>query len=444
MLKTTFKQKYRQLMHFLCFDPKRLVRVIVLSICSVIVIFQLTECFQKLIHPPVSTHSRFDLNESMLYPAVTFCRNPSYKQDVLERYNLSYHPKYTSNFNKFNFEENTLEQLFTEATFNESEFFVQFGLEGNPENVEVTSGIHLDMGRCFTLNPLVTTNHSWKDAGYSVMLKHDTREKYYYLGQDTPGWHVFIHDKSEGFAENRMQTSGRIEYLYMEVDEEVEVKLTTQHFYMLPTDDNLCTTEVEMSSTRCSELCHWSRVIDRVGCSGPWMPEADVEPCDTANETKQLMKHYKLLQDMDSSVCGCQQPCSSTIFTAYIMNRKHFELDIPAAQIWLYYTSKLVTIVEEFHSYDLAQFVADLGGSLGFLLGLSVLGLIGLMEKIVELVFIRRILAERKRKENEKSHKSSCEGSEDGGKDEGKPDSISQTFSSGGTDTTLAVGSVKY
>lgn len=32
--------------------------------------------------------------------------------------------------------------------------------------------------------------------------------------------------------------------------------------------------------------------------------------------------------------------------------------------------------------YDLSQFVADMGGSLGFLLGLSVLGLIGLFEKV--------------------------------------------------------------
>lgn len=33
--------------------------------------------------------------------------------------------------------------------------------------------------------------------------------------------------------------------------------------------------------------------------------------------------------------------------------------------------------------YDLSQFVADMGGSLGFLLGLSVLGLIGLFEKVL-------------------------------------------------------------
>lgn len=39
-------------------------------------------------------------------------------------------------------------------------------------------------------------------------------------------------------------------------------------------------------------------------------------------------------------------------------------------------------MVEERPSYDLTQFIADIGGSLGFLLGLSVLGLIGILEHV--------------------------------------------------------------
>lgn len=55
-------------------DPRRIVRAIILFACSIIVIFQLAECFKKLLHPPIATHSHFDLNETMSYPAVTFCR----------------------------------------------------------------------------------------------------------------------------------------------------------------------------------------------------------------------------------------------------------------------------------------------------------------------------------------------------------------------------------
>ncbi|XP_058451372.1 uncharacterized protein LOC131430409 [Malaya genurostris] len=428
-----FKQKYWEFLNYLCLEPKRLIKVIVLCACSVVVVFQLTECFQKLINPPINTHSRFELNDSMLYPAITFCRNPPYKSAVMERYNLSHHPKYANSFKNFNFNESTLDEVFQEATYNQSEFFIQYGLDSLRENVEVISSMHLDMGQCFTLNPLTTTNHSWKEVGYSIMLQHDVKHSEAPLfGEDLPGWHVFIHAQAEGFAENRMQSSGRVEYLFMEVDEEVEVKLTTQHFHMLPSSDNLCTTESEMSSTRCSELCHWSHVVEQVGCTGPWMPDIEGEQCHTAHDTQQLIKYYKLMEDMDSTVCGCYQPCSGSIFTSFVMNRKHFNISIPAAQLWMYYTSKMVTIVEEFHGYDLTQFVADLGGSLGFLLGLSVLGLIGLLEKIFELLFIRRWIAERKikRKLNEGFENST----------EKRQDELSQHESS---DATLAVANIK-
>ncbi|XP_058815463.1 uncharacterized protein LOC131678978 [Topomyia yanbarensis] len=432
MIRTKLKQKFWDFLNSVCFEPKRLIKIIVLSICSVVVVFQLTECFQKLINPPINTHSRFELNESMLYPAITFCRNPPYKYDVMQKYNLSQHPKYANAFNNFNFNESSLDELFREATYNQSDYFIQYGLDGLSENIEVIGSMHLDMGHCFTLNPLVTTNHSWKQVGYSILLMHDMRDEEYFLGEVLPGWHIFIHDPAEGFAENRMQSSGRVEYLFMEVDEEVEVKLTTQHFYMLPSDENQCTTESEMSSTRCSELCHWRHVVEKVGCTGPWMPGIEGEQCHTAKDTQQLIKYYKVMEDIDSTVCGCYQPCSSSIFTTYVMNRKHFNITIPAGQLWLYYTSKMVTIVKEFHGYDLTQFVADLGGSLGFLLGLSVLGLIGLLEKIVELIFIRRLIAEKRNKQKVDSN---FEKSSDRRQDE-----LSQTESS---DATLAVANIK-
>uniref|UniRef100_A0A182YIM6 Uncharacterized protein n=1 Tax=Anopheles stephensi TaxID=30069 RepID=A0A182YIM6_ANOST len=371
------RHKLWNVLHALCHDPKRLVRGIVLFICSIVVMYQLTDCFKKLCNPPISTHSRFDLNESMLYPAITFCREPAYKADVMAKYNLAMHPKYTSSFDQFPFNESSLEQLFGEATYNHSEFFIQHGLNGGTNNIEVVESLHLDMGRCYTLNPLITTKHSWKEAGYSIMLRHDTNISRVSVGDTPPGWH----------------------YLFLEVNEEMEIRLSTQHFFMLASYENECVEFSTVSSTRCGEICHWNAVVESVGCSGPWMPGIGVQDCDNAENTKQLIKFYRQLEDLDGTQCGCFQPCTTTIYTASVMNRKPFHISVPAAQLWVYYTSKMVTIVEEFHGYDFNQFVSDLGGSLGFLLGLSVLGLIGLLEKIVELVFIRRLLAEKRKKQ---------------------------------------------
>lgn len=46
--------------------------------------FQFLECFKKLRHPPKNTRTHFDINETMQYPALTFCRDPPYKIDVLK------------------------------------------------------------------------------------------------------------------------------------------------------------------------------------------------------------------------------------------------------------------------------------------------------------------------------------------------------------------------
>lgn len=40
---------------------------------------QITACVQKLIEIPISTYTHFDFNKTLLYPSVTFCKEPPYK-----------------------------------------------------------------------------------------------------------------------------------------------------------------------------------------------------------------------------------------------------------------------------------------------------------------------------------------------------------------------------
>lgn len=61
----------------------------------------------------------------------------------------------------------------------------------------------------------------------------------------------------------------------------------------------------------------------------------------------------------------------------------------------------MVTNIEERAGYDFSQFVADMGGSLGFLLGLSVIGLIVVLEKILGYWFLNDFI-ERYKKNKEK------------------------------------------
>lgn len=58
----------------------------------------------------------------------------------------------------------------------------------------------------------------------------------------------------------------------------------------------------------------------------------------------------------------------------------------------------MVTNLEERSSYDTSQFLADMGGSLGFLLGLSVIGFIIVLEKILGYLFLDKLVEEYKQK----------------------------------------------
>jgi len=57
------------------------------------------------------------------------------------------------------------------------------------------------------------------------------------------------------------------------------------------------------------------------------------------------------------------------------------------SQLYLFYTSRLVQVAEEHLAYDWSVFLSDFGSSLGFLLGLSVLGIIGIVERLIDLLY---------------------------------------------------------
>lgn len=111
------------------------------------------------------------------------------------------------------------------------------------------------------------------------------------------------------------------------------------------------------------------------------------------------------ITEINDMHCECLKPCDTTIYSSFVMNRKPLKRDFePYSKVYIYYTSKMVTNLEERSSYDSSQFLADMGGSLGFLLGLSVIGFIILMEKFLGYLFLDKFAEDykEKRKKNEK------------------------------------------
>lgn len=72
----------------------------------------------------------------------------------------------------------------------------------------------------------------------------------------------------------------------------------------------------------------------------------------------------------------------------------------------------MVTNLEERSSYDSSQFLADMGGSLGFLLGLSVIGFIIVLEKILGYLFLDKMVERyiEKRQQQKRQSQTECKG----------------------------------
>ncbi|KAJ9595504.1 hypothetical protein L9F63_013269, partial [Diploptera punctata] len=91
----------------------------------------------------------------------------------------------------------------------------------------------------------------------------------------------------------------------------------------------------------------------------------------------------------DDLSCNCMRSCHSLQYTPYITRRYEMQSNggTKLSHLYLYYTSRRIEVSEERLAYDWSLFLADLGGSLGFLLGLSVLGIIGIVERLIDMLY---------------------------------------------------------
>ncbi|CAK1554521.1 unnamed protein product [Leptosia nina] len=377
-----------------CFKGPNLFKTIVVLVCITIVVYQVISCIQKLTNIPITTHSHFDFNKTIAYPSVTFCREPPYKTAKLEEYGLSSHPRFTSTWREFDFSKISLDDLWEEITYNQSDFFVQYGLDSNKDNVEVTSTLGFVYGRCFTLTPRRKDTQATKERGYSITLQHTRDDIKTTTSVTPPGYHVFVHYEKEPYTEVEVYNGGLVDYLYMNTGETLDVKLTVNEYAMISDDLTPCTNELNYSANYCTTKYVSDEVSKEANCSGPWM-DSTLPRCDNYRSLRSLIAAY--IDKYKNHQCdSCPRICRSLLYSAFVADRQKFYFWDSKAKAWSYtatdanlqtqiyihFNNMMVTVFEEKYNYDWNLFLSDLGGSVGFLLGLSVIGLIGILGNI--------------------------------------------------------------
>lgn len=121
---------------------------------------------------------------------------------------------------------------------------------------------------------------------------HDSTDDY----DDLPaGWHMFVHEPGENFTEINMETSGRSEYMFVRVNEDIEIKLGAQHFNAIPSREEPCELAPGYGFNTCAEECSWRRVTATANCSGPWMRGEVTQSwpyCSSYESMLQLIQGY--------------------------------------------------------------------------------------------------------------------------------------------------------
>ncbi|XP_022903291.1 acid-sensing ion channel 4-A [Onthophagus taurus] len=364
--------------------PKHLLKLIAIILCLCVACYQLSECFSKILHPPVSTYYNFDLNETLSFPALTICRNPAFKTGVLSKYNISSGgPKYSQAWRNFQFSKYKMQDFFDEATYSITEVFPLYGFDTLTANVITSSFLHAELGKCFVFTPVNETT-SWSSTGYSFYLNHtETERKLSKYGVSLSGYHVHIHDRKDVYMIPKFIDHSS-DYFYIENGEDVRLNLRVQSFIQLSRKEEFCNDSYDYSKSLCETRCYFKRITEEIGCSTPWLVNENLPQCDTYNKTKDLINLYDGAGKDYIKQCNCPKACRINAYTSFLENRR--DIDLPRSELSITFSTNIVTLMKEILGYDWNLFLSDLGGSLGFLLGISVIGIIGTLENFINAI----------------------------------------------------------
>lgn len=164
----------------------------------------------------------------------------------------------------------------------------------------------LNGGRCYTFEPK-NDSYPWsKDTMYVFYLHNSVSENMVQARRNEPpiqlsqmgrvaaGFHVFIHARSEMFADQEYQEDSFMEYIYVEAGENIKVNLRPSEFKQLPTKDNFCNESREYAKSKCHESCVHELITSYVGCSTPWMRNPQLPECSDFESIKEIIQSYTL------------------------------------------------------------------------------------------------------------------------------------------------------
>ena len=368
----------------------QLLWLLVALVCVALLIAQIVDRIQMLSNPPIGTESRRVYNTSMFYPAVTICHMEGFKRSVVSSYNQSWDRNsrsFLSRWDHFPWPSATLEQFWSEASYSPQETIVTCQLgDGRTEGVcpvsaGLANGLHSFelsyqlqplSGGCTTLRPRADLHpRPGIETGIKLYLRCDPSQ-YVSPGMGV-GWTVTVHDPKYNWSDLSI---GWYDSLSVLNGDRVQAKLEGGFHASVQRQDASCADVSDYNVASCHQNCIADRLETKYGCRPPWL--TDTTPlCDNASSFEPLLTSVVRREDdlYDECLARCIRPCDNNFYSMYVMSVSTADelLIHNMSQVQIYYPTGLTASATQYRAYDGVQFLADVGGLLGLLLGVSVL-----------------------------------------------------------------------
>ncbi|XP_066963473.1 acid-sensing ion channel 3-like [Macrobrachium rosenbergii] len=168
---------------------------------------------------------------------------------------------------------------------------------------------------------------------------------------------------------------------------EPDIQVLVKEFKTLPTKADPCVGDSEYSQLDC-ELESFQEVFrDKGGCWLPFMTERSLRTmpkCLTAqafNDSLKLADRLLFYGNWTRDGCSCLSACNDVTYEAFTDSR--VDNTSTTTRVRIFYNDLTYEAVHEDWAYKIISFMCDVGGSLGLLLGASVLTFIEILECVI-------------------------------------------------------------
>ena len=201
---------------------------------------------------------------------------------------------------------------------------------------------------------------------------------------------IFFHGPETPIVDNDFDDTEPTAHLTIQTGEVLQLAVSGRQRRLRPLRRRPCNVTAGYSRPRCLVLCRWAEWARQTGCRPPWSDAAYLPLCNTMYEFLKMKDKRLILTEEDPCPSRCLPACATTIYQLQITKlitktalkeRHQSSLKV----IWPYVADR----TSERLSYSGSDLISDVGGSLGLLLGLSVLSAVQLAEDAVKALLDR-------------------------------------------------------